>query len=150
MQLEDNSKQYVIVELNIQNAKKAIKFYEKALGAEIIEVLTGEKLPINNPYSLILRNKIIHAKLNFKGTLIFISDKITPRANEKCSEVRCNRSTVSVCLSLDSEWEFERLFYNLAADGEITMPISNQYWGAKLGIVEDNFGVTWTLSYKNP
>ena len=50
-------------------------------------------------------------------------------------------------VSTESKEEAERIFNALSKDGEIKLPISDQFWGSYYGICVDRFGVNWKISF---
>ncbi|HLU88714.1 MAG TPA: VOC family protein [Cyclobacteriaceae bacterium] len=53
----------------------------------------------------------------------------------------------SLYVSTESMEEADRLFNSLSKDGEIKLPISDQFWGSYYGICIDKFGVNWKISF---
>lgn len=53
----------------------------------------------------------------------------------------------TISLDLDSEDETTRIFNGLAAGGEVRMPLGPQFWATYFGMLTDQFGITWMLSY---
>lgn len=50
-------------------------------------------------------------------------------------------------VSSESKEEADSLFNSLSKDGEIKLPISDQFWGSYYGICTDKFGVNWKISF---
>ena len=40
----------------------------------------------------------------------------------------------------------EDVFNKMAEGGKITMPLQEQFWGAKFGMLRDKFGVSWMFN----
>lgn len=53
----------------------------------------------------------------------------------------------SLYVSTDSKEEADRLFVLFSKEGEIILPISDQFWGSYYGICMDKFGVNWKISF---
>ncbi|MBQ4912801.1 VOC family protein [Maribacter sp. MMG018] len=53
----------------------------------------------------------------------------------------------SLYISTESKEEADRLFNSLSKEGEIKLPISDQFWGSYYGICMDKFGVNWKISF---
>ncbi|WP_432264591.1 VOC family protein [Autumnicola lenta] len=49
-------------------------------------------------------------------------------------------------MGTDSKEEADKLFNSLSHEGEIELPISEQFWGSYYGICLDKFGVNWKIS----
>lgn len=52
-------------------------------------------------------------------------------------------------VSTESKEEADRLFNSLSKDGEIKLPISDQFWGSYYGICIDKFGINWKISFSS-
>jgi len=125
-------------------AEKAIKHYEKALGAKIEggkAMLFGDVPPGGNapPCAEGDKNRVMHALLHIGGGQIMISD--VP-SDQKASTV----SNVEVVLDFDDVGETAAKFDALAAGGEITSPLQDTFWGAKFGTVKDAYGIRWMFN----
>jgi len=49
-------------------------------------------------------------------------------------------------VELDDSAETDRVFARLAEGGEVTMPIAQQFWGARFGMLTDKFGIQWMFN----
>ena len=56
----------------------------------------------------------------------------------------------SVSISAESLEESERLFAGLSAKGTVTVPLRDAFWGARFGMVTDQFGINWMVSFEKP
>lgn len=54
--------------------------------------------------------------------------------------------SISLFVDCDSEAELDRAFEQLAADGEVLMPLDNYGFSKKFAWVNDRFGVSWQLN----
>lgn len=50
-------------------------------------------------------------------------------------------------IQAESKEEADELFSRLSADGQITMQLSDAFWGAYFGMLTDRFGVQWMVNY---
>jgi PhnB protein len=89
--------------------------------------------------------RIMHSQLSLDGVpLLMASD--TPQRGGSLKPG--NNFSVSIrCDSLD---EIEREFTALGKDGIVRMPLGNMPWGARLGMLTDQFGVQWLLNCNLP
>lgn len=53
----------------------------------------------------------------------------------------------SLYVATDSKEEADRLFELFSKEGDIKLPISEQFWGSYYGICLDKFGVNWKISF---
>ena len=56
----------------------------------------------------------------------------------------------AICISPESLDEAERLFAALAEKGNITSPLQDTFWGARFGLLRDQFGINWMFNYEKP
>jgi len=119
-------------------AEKAIRLYERALGAKT-ETLSrfgdvpGNTLPAEH------KGRVMHALLRIGAGVVMVSDT-TP------GQPPARGENLHVCLDFDDAKEMARCFEALAAGGKITMPLQDTFWGATFGILVDPYGVGWMLN----
>jgi PhnB protein len=56
----------------------------------------------------------------------------------------------SICIDCETQPEMERLFAALSENGEVTMPLHDAFWGGRFGMLTDQFGISWMLSFRAP
>jgi PhnB protein len=112
-------------QLSLDDASKAIEFYEKAFGAEV-----RERAP--DPTG----KKIWHAALRIGSSMFFVND-VFP-------EMGGTKSETSLWLYVaDVDASFARA---VEAGGKPTMPVMDMFWGDRMGQIVDPFGQKWTLA----
>jgi uncharacterized glyoxalase superfamily protein PhnB len=112
--------------LIVRDAKKAIEFYQKALGASLIE----------EPCACAESGKIMHAALRVGDSNFFLSDEMP--------QMGCVSSPASQYLYVnDSDAAWKRA---VDAGATAKYPVSDMFWGDRLGAVIDPFGHTWTFA----
>ena len=88
-------------------------------------------------------DRIMHAKLT-KGSCVLMGSD-TP------SGMCLNQgNNFYICLNCESREETERLFSSLGERGQVTMLLQDTFWGARFGMLLDQFGVNWMFSYEKP
>ena len=50
----------------------------------------------------------------------------------------------------ESAEEVDRLFAELSEGGKASMPVADQFWGSRFGMLTDRFGVHWMMNYEYP
>lgn len=125
------------------NCEEALKFYKTIFKADV-ELQRYSDMPPSEDFPVADedKEKIMHASMSLKGHLIYLSDNLMSPAVEQ--------SRVTVMVEFDSEAEIDAAFAALAEGGTITMPLENQFWGAKFGSVTDKFGIYWALDFTKP
>ncbi|MCB9261042.1 MAG: SRPBCC domain-containing protein [Flavobacteriales bacterium] len=58
-------------------------------------------------------------------------------------------NNMHICIEPESREEATRLFEELSADGKITMPLADMFFGAYFGEFQDKYGINWMISYQN-
>ena len=56
----------------------------------------------------------------------------------------------SVNINCESLEEIERFFTALSENGKVTMPLHDAFWGARFGMLTDQFGVNWMFNFEKP
>jgi PhnB protein len=122
-------------------AEKAIKLYEKALGAKTEALMRygeapGSKVPDNQ------KNRVMHSVLKIGNHELMVSDGLPD------SSVPAGGNT-DVALEFEKADELKSAFDALAAGGKVTHPLQDMFWGGKLGMLSDAYGVHWILTCEN-
>jgi PhnB protein len=122
------------------NCREAMTFYGKCLGTQ----------PGFTPYSgppeaaelaKVAPDRILHSELH-SGPLVLMASDVPPGAEY----VQGNNFSISI--SCESLAEMERLFAALGENGKVTMPMHDAFWGGRFGMLTDQFGVSWMLSFR--
>ncbi len=116
--------------LVIRGAAEAIEYYSKAFGA-----VETSRVPGPN-------GRIMHAALRIGDSTVMLMDEMPecgalgPRA--------LKGSPVTIHLYVDdADAVFERA---VQAGAKATMPVSEQFWGDRYGVLEDPFGQPWSIA----
>src|ERR671924_1541699 len=125
--------------------EEAIGFYKKALGAEVEMLMRFKESPEPPQPGMIppgSGDKIMHSSLRIGDTRVMASDG------------RCTGQTdfrgFSLSLTVANEAEAERKFTELAAGGQVQMPLAKTFWSPRFGMVSDRFGVSWMVIVEQP
>jgi len=116
--------------LTVRNGAQAIEFYKKALGAEERMRMAG------------LDGKISHAELKIGDSIIFLTDE-NPAMGCKSPQTLGGTSSGFYLYVEDVDTAFQRA---VGAGGKVKMPVTDMFWGDRLGSFDDPYGHTWTLS----
>ena len=60
--------------------------------------------------------------------------------------MKYQRKEISNSIEVDDAAQQERFFNKMAEGGKITMPLGDQFWGARFGMLQDKFGVSWMFN----
>ncbi|WP_024799940.1 VOC family protein [Nocardia sp. BMG51109] len=126
------------------NAEEAFTFYQSVFGGELQIVRfadMGDGGGGNLPEEA--KNLVAHAALPLRGTdhLLMASD--CPPGQT----VNTTAPAYAVSVDVDSREEAERIFRELSAGGDVSLPIGKTEWAELFGMVTDKFAVPWMVGY---
>jgi PhnB protein len=116
--------------LVVDNAKRAIEFYERAFGAK-------EGMRMDGP-----GGKISHAELKIGDSMIMLSDEM-PGTGAR-SPKSLGGTTAGIFLYLE---DVDSVFKQaVSAGAKVDMQLADQFWGDRFGRLTDPFGHSWSLA----
>lgn len=119
--------------------KEAIQFYEQAIGAEILFIITyGEMPDMPNTFTDDLRSLVAHAKLKVGVTELMLSDAPGGSPVE-------NGKRVTICITTNDVEKSKRIYEALRQEGQVNMPFKEEPFSPGFGDVTDKFGVTFQI-----
>ncbi|SFG75292.1 VOC family protein [Pedobacter insulae] len=126
------------------NCEEAFTFYKAVFGGEFNYIGRFNEMPPQegNMMSEEDGNRIMHVSLPIGTSILMGSDTGGEWAS---SYVPGNNFSVSI--TADSKEEADRLFKGLAESGNVTMPLSDTFWGDYFGMLTDKFGIGWMISF---
>lgn len=116
--------------LAIDGAAAAIDWYKKAFGAK---ELARQAVP---------DGKLIHARIRIGDSIVMLSDTF-PGSDAQSPAVLGN-SPVTLHIyvkDVDKLWQ-----QAVDVGARVTMPLDNQFWGERYGLLTDPFGHHWSLA----
>lgn len=121
-------------------ANEAIRFYEQALGAQVVFKQTFGETPeaANTSMTEEAKNRIAHSVLVVGGSELFVSDSEPHLQLERGDQV-------NICVTVKEVSEAERLYEALRSDGKVLSPLQPLYFSPAYGMVTDRFGVTFQI-----
>jgi PhnB protein len=129
------------------NCEVAFKFYKKVLGGEFAMIMRFKDMPANADgpkVSATEAKRIMHVALPVsKETILMGSD--TSESMGGPAIVAGNNFSIS--LSTSSKAEADRIFKAFSSKGKVVMPITNTFWGSYFGMLTDQFGTNWMVSF---
>lgn len=126
-------------------AEEAFNFYKSVFGGEfsgkmkIDEVPGGDELPPEE------QNRLMHISLPIGTDTLLMGSDIFPSMGQTLKSGNNNY----ISLHPESKKDADRLFNKLSAEGEIEMPMEEQFWGDYFGSFIDKFGIGWMVNF-NP
>ena len=115
--------------LSVREAAKAIDFYQQAFGAQLLFV---HKLP---------NGKVMHATMKLGDSRFQLADESLGMATPAPPTLGGSSVVLNICVE-DVDELFNRA---VAAGAKVTVPLANQFWGARYGQTVDPFGHAWAL-----
>ncbi len=125
------------------NAREAMTFYSKCLGAELCTMLWSAAPPGQCEVPPEAKDRIMHASLT-KGSVILMAADTFPGTPFQ----KGNNFTINI--NCESRQESERLFAALGEKGKVIMPLQDMFWGSFWGMLTDQFGINWMFSFEHP
>ena len=114
-----------------RNAAQAIEFYKRAFGAEEMYRSPGPD-----------GKTIMHAALMIGNSPVFLCDEF-PQMGSK-SPQSLDGTPVTMHLYVDNvDKAFQRA---VDAGAQTIMPVQDQFWGDRYGMLKDPYGHTWSLA----
>jgi PhnB protein len=116
--------------LTVRNADQALEFYKNALGAEILGVA---RMP---------DGRIMHAALRVGDSMLMLNEEMPEYGG--LSPLSLGGTGVTIHIYTDNVDEaFNRA---VSAGAQVKMPLMDQFWGDRYGMVADPFGHKWSLA----
>jgi len=119
----------------------AFNFYKSVFGGEFSNLQRMKDIPNAPPMPPELAEKILYMSLPIANNTLMGMD-IPPHMPAVNSG-----NNFMITLDTSSKEENTSLFNALAENGTVLMPLGDQFWGAFFGMVKDQFGISWMLSY---
>ena len=115
--------------LVVDNAAKAIEFYQKAFGA-------------TEKFRLPMGDRIGHAEIKIGDSFVMLADEF-PEMGHLGPNSRGGPTSSIVLYVEDVDTSFKKA---LEAGAKEQRPVENQFWGDRMGTLTDPFGHQWSLA----
>lgn len=120
------------------NCEQAMNFYAACLGGNIEFLQRFSDAPMETEAAN--KERVMHCTLRAGDIVLMASDSMPG------SQV-ISGGQVNLSLNFDNENEQTETFHKLAEGGTITMPLEDAFWGARFGMLTDQFGVNWMFNH---
>ena len=118
----------VTASLTLDECAAAIDWYKKALGAEELSRSPGPD------------GKLMHAEIRIGDSRVMLNDAVMGSKGPKA----LGGSPAALWIYVeDCDALFNRA---VAAGGQVTMPVGDQFWGDRCGSIVDPFGYRWSFA----
>src|SRR5262249_39108609 len=118
----------VVPYLTVDGAIKAVEFYQKAFGAEVVAMIPPDD-----------KGRTMHAHLHINGSSVMLSD-FFPEHGHTAVKPQAFNLTLQVT-DIDAWWKRA-----IEAGVESVMPPQDMFWGARYAQLRDPFGVLWAIN----
>jgi PhnB protein len=116
--------------LTVRNAKEALEFYKQAFGAEVLHVADMPD------------GKVMHATVRMGDSMLMLNDEMPEHG--ALSPLSSGGSGVT--LHIYTENVDDAFARAVAAGATVKMPLADQFWGDRYGVVADPYGFKWSLA----
>ena len=117
--------------LTVRDAQRALEFYQKAFGAEVLHVAPAPG------------GKVMHAALKIGDSILMLNDEFPEYGGDPAPSAK-GGTGVSLHIYLENvDAAFERA---VSAGASVKMPVMDQFWGDRYGQLMDPFGHRWSLA----
>jgi len=114
--------------MTVKDAPKVIEFYKKAFGAT-------ERMRMPGP-----DGKIMHAEIQIGNSIIMMNDEVMGSRSAQT----VGGSPISFYVYVeDADAAFKKA---IAAGAKQQYPLTDMFWGDRMGTLEDPFGHKWTIA----
>jgi PhnB protein len=117
--------------LCVAGAADAIDFYARAFGATELMRLPGQD------------GRLMHAAILLNGAMVMLNDEY-PDMGGLGPKARGGTSVTLHLVVADADAAAARA---VAAGATVVVPVADQFWGDRYGIVADPFGHHWALAH---
>ena len=111
-------------------AAAAIEFYKEAFGAVEVDRLPGPD------------GKLMHAMLRIGDSALMLVDEFPEMQVRGAKALGGSAVTIHLAVA-DADALFRRA---VAAGAEARMPVTEMFWGARYGLVQDPYGHLWSIA----
>ena len=118
--------------LTVRDAAAMIEFYKKAFGAV-------EKRRAPGPDG----KSIMHAEVKIGDSTIFLNDEFPEMGALSPIDLKTSPVTLHLFVE-DADKQFAQA---ISAGATVVMPLADQFWGDRYGIVRDPSGHLWSIAH---
>ena len=121
------------------NCDEALAFYQQAVGAKVIMKMhyKDSPMPPTEGCTPISGDKVMHARLQIGGSLVFAADSHEAGQN--------SFQGFSLSLTVAEATQAEKYFNALTAGGTVRMPLGPTFFSPSFGMLVDKYGVCWMV-----
>jgi uncharacterized glyoxalase superfamily protein PhnB/uncharacterized protein YndB with AHSA1/START domain len=92
-----------------------------------------------------IKKMVLHVELPITGNHILMGTD----APKEMGFTLTKGNNMHLCIEPETREEADRLFNELSAEGNITMPMADMFFGAYFGEFSDQYGINWMINFQN-
>lgn len=128
------------------SCESAFTFYKSVFGGEFASFSRFKDVPQEEDSKehqalSAYGERVMHVSLPIGKNILMGSD-----SNPDMGDVTIGQN-VNISITVETKDEADRLFAALQKGGSVTVPMQDMFWGDYFGMVVDQFGVEWMISY---
>jgi uncharacterized glyoxalase superfamily protein PhnB len=123
---------------------EALEFYRDAVGAKVEALMRFKDSPEPPPADCapVGADKVMHASVRIGDSMLMITDECP--SMDAYGPEKLGGVPVTIHLSVeDVDGSFARA---VAAGATARMPVTEMFWGARYGVLQDPFGHSWSIA----
>jgi len=126
------------------NCEKAFLFYKAIFGGEFTFLGYFEDMPETEDCKIAEadKKKVMHVSLPIGQSVLMGSDTVSLPENQFKQG-----NNFSISITAETKLEADTLYQRLSVEGKQIMPLEDTFWGDYFGMLVDQFGVSWMISY---
>ncbi len=150
-QNKTNNKARVSSYLNFDGkTEEAFLFYKKVFKTEFIGkgIERFGDIPEDGshpPVAEEIKKMVLHVELPITGNHILMGTD----APKEMGFTLTRGNNMHMCIEPETREEADRLFNELSAGGNITMPMADMFFGAYFGEFSDKYNINWMINFQN-
>ena len=96
------------------------------------------------PVAESVKKMVLHVELPITGGHILMGTD----APKEMGFTLAKGNNMHICIEPESRAEADRLFQELSAGGNVTMPMADMFFGAYFGEFSDKYGINWMINFQ--
>ena len=118
------------------NCEEALRFYCHCFGGKIVFMQYYDETVQKDHTGL--KSKVMHSEFRADPVCLMACDR-SPGQNIH------HGTNITLYVSFENSRQQDEIFLKLAEKGTIHMPLEGTFWGSRLGVLTDQFGIHWML-----
>ena len=129
----------MITYLNFKgDCEEAFRFYEQHLGGQPGAIFRYAGSPMADTAPPDWADKVMHGSITIGGQRLMAADVMEDQYEEP--------KGFSLSIHTRSADEAQRIYHELARNGQEVMPLEKTFWAERFGMVVDRFGIRWMIN----